>query len=663
MGAAGVDSRTGEEGPMSTATEVAPAKQSVGAKAFGYLQRIGKALMVPVAILPAAGLLLGIGAGLQQETLTDIAPWLLNDTWVTISTVMKASGDIVFANLPLIFAIGVAIGLANDAGVAALAATVGYLVFNVSISSLLGLTPDTIAGDTRYAFVLGIPSLQTGVFGGLAVGILAAWCYNRFFTIKLTPALGFFAGKRFVPIVTAALSLLLGALFIFIWPPIQDGINTFATEVVLANPVPGAFVFGLIERALIPFGLHHVWYPIFWYEFGEYTTAAGDLVRGDQRIWFAQLADGVNQVPTENASGEIVEYPDFTAGTFMTGKYPFMMFGLPAAAFAMYQSAKTHRRKVVAGLFFSAGLTSFLTGITEPIEFTFLFVAPLLFVIHAVFAGLSFMIMELLNIHIGLTFSGGLIDFLLFAVLPGRQAWWVLVLVGLGFAVVYYFLFRFGIKILDAKIPGREDDIEDVAAASVPAAEAEMAASRGVATATATSTGAKLVQAFGGADNIVNNDACITRLRIEVKDKSKVDKAALKAMGAAGVVEVGNNMQAIFGPKAESLKGEMEKAIASGEPAPAPAATAAPAAPAEAGDGLPDTEAGKLIRAFGGKTNITNLDACITRLRIEVADKSKVDKAAIQKLGAAGVVEVGNNVQAIFGPRADALKSEMQKLM
>jgi PTS system D-glucosamine-specific IIC component len=642
---------------MSAATDTAPAKQSIGATAFGYLQRIGKALMVPVAILPAAGLLLGIGAGLQQDTLTNLAPWLLSDFWVTVSTVMKASGDIVFANLPLIFAIGVAIGLANDAGVAALAATVGYLIFNVSISSLLGLTPDSIAGDTRYATVLGIPSLQTGVFGGLAIGILAAWCYNRFFTIKLTPALGFFAGKRFVPIATAALSLLVGALFIFIWPPIQSGINTFATEVVLANPIPGAFVFGLIERSLIPFGLHHVWYPIFWFEFGEYTTAAGDLVRGDQRIWFAELADGRDQT-----NGL---YPDFQAGTFMTGKYPFMMFGLPAAALAMYQSAKTHRRKVVAGLFFSAGLTSFLTGITEPIEFTFLFVAPLLFVIHAVFAGLSFMIMEILNIHIGLTFSGGLIDFFLFGILPGRQPWWILVLVGLGFAVIYYFLFRFGIRLLDAKIPGREDDIEDefeqMAAAGVPAAEAELGGGR-AATATATAMGPRLVQAFGGAGNIKNLDACITRLRIEVNDKAKVDKDALKAMGAAGVVEVGNNMQAIFGPKAEALKGEMEQSMASGDVAPSTAPAAAPAA-APAGDDLPDTEAGKLVRAFGGRGNIVNLDACITRLRIEVADKSKVDKAAIQKLGAAGVLEVGNNVQAIFGPRADALKSEMQKLM
>ncbi len=655
---------------MSAATETAPAKQSVWSKAFGYLQRIGKALMVPVAILPAAGLLLGIGAGLQQPTLTEIAPWLTNDFWVTVATVMQASGDVVFANLALIFAIGVAIGLANDAGVAALAATVGYLIFNVSISTLLGLTPQDVVDDPgRYATVLGTPTLQTGVFGGLAIGVLAAWAYNRFFTIQLTPALGFFAGKRFVPIITAALSLLVGAATIVIWPPIQDGINTFASEVVLANPVPGAFVFGLIERALIPFGLHHAWYPIFWYQFGEYTTAAGDLVIGDQRIWFAQLADGVNQVPTEDAKGQLVEYPDFTAGTYMTGKYPFMMFGLPAAALAMYHSAKTHRRKVVAGLFFSAALTSFLTGITEPIEFTFLFVAPLLFVVHAFLAGLSFMIMELMNIHIAVSFSGGLIDFFLFGILPGRQPWWLLVLVGLGFAVVYYFVFLIGIRLLNAKIPGREDDIGDEGAGvldpgsyDVAGARADEVAGAGqVAVAAPPTMGGKLVQAFGGSANIKNLDACITRLRIEVNDKSKVDKAAIQKLGAAGVLEVGNNVQAIFGPKAEGLKGEMQDAMAAG-PIEA-AGAAAPAAPAPAADDLPDTEAGKLVRAFGGKGNIKNLDACITRLRIEVNDKSKVDKAAIQKLGAAGVLEVGNNVQAIFGPRAEALKTEMAKLM
>jgi len=648
---------------MSTQAPTAPQKQSLGSRAFGYLQRIGKALMVPVAILPAAGLLLGIGAGLQQPTLTQVAPWLTNDFWVTVSTVMQASGDVVFANLALIFAIGVAIGLANDAGVAALAATVGYLIFNVSINTLLGLTPQDVVDDPgRYATVLGTPTLQTGVFGGLVIGITAAWAYNRFFTIKLTPALGFFAGKRFVPIITAALSLLIGAATIVVWPPIQDAINSFAENIVLANPVPGAFVFGLVERSLIPFGLHHTWYPIFWYQFGDYTTAAGDVVIGDQRIWFAQLADGVNQVPTENAAGEIVEHPDFTAGTYMTGKYPFMMFGLPAAALAMYHSAKSHRRKVVAGLFFSAALTSFLTGITEPIEFTFLFVAPLLFVVHAFFAGLSFMIMEIMNIHIAVSFSGGLIDFLLFGVLPGRQAWWLVILVGLGFAVVYYFMFLFGIRWLDAKIPGREDDIADEPADLVDTSGDVSSGGTATAVAAPASTGVRLVQAFGGSENIKNLDACITRLRIEVNDKSGVDKAALKAMGAAGVLEVGNNMQAIFGPKAESLKGEMEQAMAGGPVAAAPAA-GAPGPAAEAGDDLPDTEAGKLVRAFGGKANIKNLDACITRLRIEVNDKSKVDKAAIQKLGAAGVLEVGNNVQAIFGPRAEALKSEMAKLM
>ena len=654
----------------ATAVATAPEKPSLGSRAFGFLQRMGRALMVPVAILPAAGLLLGIGAGLQQPTLTEIAPWLTNDFWVLVSTVMKNAGDIVFANLGLLFGIGVAIGLAADAGVAALAATVGYLIFNVSIKTLTctdgsawdcatrGITEQDVVDDpTRYVSVMGIPSLQTGVFGGLAVGILAAWAYNRYFTIQLPTALGFFAGKRFVPIVTAAASLLLGVVFIIVWPPIQDGINTFANDVVLANPVPGAFVFGLIERSLIPFGLHHTWYPIFWYQFGEYTTAAGDVVIGDQRIWFAQLSDGANQVPTENYEGELVEYPDFSAGTFMTGKYPFMMFGLPAAALAMYLTAKTHRRKVVAGLFFSAALTSFLTGITEPIEFTFLFVAPLLFVIHAVYAGISFMLMEIMNIHIGLSFSGGLIDFLLFGVLPGRQPWWLLVLVGLGFAVVYFFTFYFGIKWLDAKIPGREDDEGAEGAES-----AEGAAAPAALPAAAGAMGPQLVSAFGGADNIKNLDACITRLRIEVFDTTKVDKDALKTLGAAGVVEVGNNMQAIFGPKAESLKGEMQQAMAGGAVATAAPPAAAPA-PAPAGDGLPDTEAGRLVRAFGGRDNIKNLDACITRLRIEVYDKTKVDKGAIKALGAAGVVEVGNNMQAIFGPRADALKTEMAKLM
>jgi PTS system D-glucosamine-specific IIC component len=656
---------------MSAAAQSAPPKQSVWSKAFGYLQRIGKALMVPVAILPAAGLLLGIGAGLQQPTLTEIAPWLTNEFWVTVATVMQASGDVIFANLALIFAIGVAIGLANDAGVAALAATVGYLIFNVSISTLLGLTPQDVVDDPgRYTTVLGTPTLQTGVFGGLAIGILAAWAYNRFFTIQLTPALGFFAGKRFVPIITAALSLLVGAATIVIWPPIQDGINTFASEVVLANPVPGAFVFGLIERALIPFGLHHAWYPIFWYQFGEYTTAAGDLVIGDQRIWFAQLADGMNQVPTENAKGQLVEYPDFTAGTYMTGKYPFMMFGLPAAALAMYHSAKTHRRKVVAGLFFSAALTSFLTGITEPIEFTFLFVAPLLFVVHAFFAGLSFMIMELMNIHIAVSFSGGLIDFFLFGILPGRQPWYLVILVGLGFAGVYYVVFRAGIRLLDAKIPGREDDIGDETADMLDPGSydvagernSELAAGGQLAVAAPPTMGGKLVQAFGGSDNIKNLDACITRLRIEVLDKTKVDKATIQKLGAAGVLEIGNNVQAIFGPKAEGLKGEMQDAMAAG-PIEAAGAAGPPAPQPAAADDLPDSEAGKLIRAFGGKDNIKNLDACITRLRVEVFDKTKVDKAGIQKLGAAGVLEVGNNVQAIFGPRAEALKTEMQKLM
>jgi PTS system D-glucosamine-specific IIC component len=544
---------------MSGAEVTAPARGSLGSRAFGFLQRMGRALMVPVAILPAAGLLLGIGVGLQQPTLVEIAPWLGGDGWVLVSTVMTNAGSIVFANLGLLFGIGVAIGLAGDAGVAGLAAAVGYLVFHVSIQTLLGLTPQDVVEDpSRYTIVLGIPTLQTGIVGGLAIGILAAWAYRRFSGLTLPLALGFFAGKRFVPIVTAALSLVVGALFALLWPPVEDAIDAFARDVVLANPVPGAFVFGLVERALIPFGLHHTWYPIFWYQFGEYTNAAGNVVIGDQRIWFAQLADGPNQVPTLDASGELVEYPDFTAGTFMTGKYPFMMFGLPAAALAMYLTATTHRRKVVAGLFFSAALTSFLTGITEPLEFTFLFVAPLLFVVHAVYAGLSFMLMEALDIHIGLSFSGGLIDFLLFGVLPGRQPWWLLGLVGLGFAVLYFVTFYLGIRWLDAKIPGR-DDADD--ADAQPSAGTAGLALVEPAPGAAAPTGAALVTAFGGAGNIVSLDACITRLRIEVRDPAEVDEAALMALGAAGVVRVGSNVQAVFGPAADALRSEMQKAM------------------------------------------------------------------------------------------------------
>jgi PTS system D-glucosamine-specific IIC component len=500
-------------------------------KLFGALQKVGRALMLPVAILPAAGILLGIGTALQNPTLIERIP-ALNATWIQlISNVLSSAGDIIFGNLSLLFAVGVAVGLAGD-GVAALAAIVGYLIMNKTMSTILiatkQLDPAKIADNPAYASILGIPTLQTGVFGGIIVGALAAILFNRYYKIELPSYLGFFAGKRFVPIITGFFAIILGVLLVFIWPPIQHGLNTFSTSMVNANLTLSAFIFGIIERSLIPFGLHHIFYSPFWYEFGEYVTKAGEIVRGDQKIFFAQLKDGV----------------ELTSGTFMAGKFPFMMFGLPAAALAMYHEALPKHKKYVAGIMGSAALTSFLTGITEPIEFTFLFVAPVLFAIHALFAGLSFMVMQLLNVKIGMTFSGGVIDYLLFGVLQNRTAWWLVIPIGLVFAVIYYFGFRFAIRKFNLKTPGREDTSEEKRTTTQATGKDELPV--------------QVLSALGGSENISHLDACITRLRVSVNDANNVDKEKLKQLGAAGVLEVGNNIQAIFGPKSDTLKGQIQ---------------------------------------------------------------------------------------------------------
>ncbi|MEW8987287.1 MAG: PTS transporter subunit EIIC, partial [Bacillus sp. (in: firmicutes)] len=347
-------------------------------KAFGVLQKVGKALMLPVALLPAAGILLALGAALRNPTLLELAPFLDNNAVDMIAAVMQNAGDIVFGNLALLFAVGVAVGLAGGEGTAGLAALIGYLIMNVTMGTVLGIE----AGDVGQATVLGISTLQTGVFGGIIVGIIAAALYNKFYEIELPSYLGFFAGKRFVPIITAATAVILGLVMIVIWPPIQEGLNSFSHNMVNANLTISAFIFGVIERSLIPFGLHHIFYSPFWFEFGQYVNNAGEVVKGDQAIFMAQISDNVQNL---------------TAGTFMTGKFPFMMFGLPAAALAIYHEARPERKAIVGGLMVSAALTSFLTGITEPIEFSFLFVAPILFGIHAIFAGFSFMIMHLLD--------------------------------------------------------------------------------------------------------------------------------------------------------------------------------------------------------------------------------------------------------------------------
>ncbi|MCA1042508.1 glucose-specific PTS transporter subunit IIBC [Bacillus infantis] len=508
-------------------------------KAFGVLQKVGKALMLPVALLPAAGILLAFGNALQNPALLDLAPFLENGGVEMVASVMENAGNIVFSNLALLFAVGVAVGLAGGEGVAALAAIIGYLIMNVTMGTVLGIEAKDLEGSMEYANVLGIPTLQTGVFGGIIVGILAASMYNKFFEIELPSYLGFFAGKRFVPIATAASAVVLGLLMIIIWPPIQSALNAFSQNMVHANLTLSAFVFGVIERSLIPFGLHHIFYSPFWYEFGQYTTNAGELVRGDQRIFMAEIKDRVQ---------------DLSAGTFMTGKFPFMMFGLPAAALAIYHEARPERKAIVGGLMASAALTSFLTGITEPLEFSFLFVAPVLFGIHAIFAGLSFMTMHLLDVKIGMTFSGGLIDYILFGLINPQTNAWIVIPVGIVFAVIYYFGFRFAIRKFNLKTPGREDVEEEEEEAGGASKGGDLPY--------------EILEAMGGQENISHLDACITRLRVSVNDIKDVDKNRLKKLGASGVLEVGNNIQAIFGPRSETIKGQMKDIMSGKKPRP-----------------------------------------------------------------------------------------------
>lgn len=495
-------------------------------KLFGQLQRIGKALMLPVAILPAAGLLLAIGTAIQGEALQHYLPFIQNGGVQNVAKLMTAAGSIIFENLPMIFALGVAIGLAGGDGVAAIAAFVGYIIMNKTMGDFLQVTPKNVTDPASgYASILGIPTLQTGVFGGIIIGALAAWCYNKFYNINLPSYLGFFAGKRFVPIMMATTSFILAFPMALIWPTIQTGLNAFSTGLLDSNTGVAVFLFGFTKRLLIPFGLHHIFHAPFWFEFGSWKNAAGEIIHGDQRIFIEQIREGAH----------------LTAGKFMQGEFPVMMFGLPAAALAIYHSAKPENKKVVAGLMGSAALTSFLTGITEPLEFSFLFVAPLLFFIHAVLDGLSFLTLYLLDVHLGYTFSGGFIDYVLLGVLPNKTQWWLVIPVGLVYAVIYYFVFRFLIVKLKYKTPGREDKQSQAVTAS------------------ATELPYAVLEAMGGKANIKHLDACITRLRVEVNDKSKVDVPGLKDLGASGVLEVGNNMQAIFGPKSDQIKHEMQQ--------------------------------------------------------------------------------------------------------
>lgn len=543
-----------------------------------YLQRIGKAIMLPIAALPIAGILLGVGGALLGIAGLADAPSIyqpliafVNIPAVTaILTVMKNIGDIIFGNLPILFAVGVAVGLAKkDKGTAALASVFGFIVMNQVISTLLGLgvtqlgtvTPDNVGEFGTYVTTnLGIFTLNMSVFGGIITGIVTAILHDKYHEIQLPQVIGFFSGSRFVPIITSLVMALVGAALAFIWPVVQNGIGVIA-ELVRNAGFIGTFFYGVIERALIPFGLHHVFYTPFW--FGSFVDAnvliggSWQTIAGANTAYFAQLSSMTNLV---GASPETMS--TIVSGTtrFMAGKFPFMMFGLPAAAFAMYKCAAPSKRKQVGSLLLAAAVTSFLTGITEPLEFTFLFVAPVLYGVHCVLAGLSFMLMDIFRVFIGMTFSGGFIDFSLFGLLPSGTGvptrWFMVLVVGAVYAVVYYFLFTFMIKKFNLKTPGRDENEEDTKLFT-KADYQEVKSSRGEIVEKAPS----VLAALGGEENIVSVDACITRLRVEVKDKANVDKAELKALGATGVMEVGNGIQAIFGVKADAYKNEINKIL------------------------------------------------------------------------------------------------------
>ncbi|WP_416325338.1 maltose/glucose-specific PTS transporter subunit IIC [[Eubacterium] hominis] len=524
-------------------------------KIFGVLQRVGRSFMLPIAILPVAGLFLGIGGSFTNATMVEayhLQAILGEGTFLyAILKVMSSAGDIVFANLPIIFAMGVAIGMAKkEKEVAALAGAIGFFIMHTAIGAMLDITGAAATlPNGSVTSVVGITSLQMGVFGGIIVGLGVAALHNKFYKIKLPQVLSFFGGTRFVPIITAIVYLFVGIAMFYIWPFIQEGIYAIG-DVVRGSGYFGTFIYGVMERALIPFGLHHVFYLPFWQTgVGGTMMVAGKTIEGAQNIFFAQLAD-------PNTVRFSVE-----ATRFMSGKFPLMIFGLPGAALAMYRCAKPEKRKIVGGLLISAALTSMLTGITEPIEFTFLFVAPLLYIIHCVFAGLAYMLMHILNVGVGMTFSGGLIDMFLFGILQGnaKTNWIMIVLVGIGYFIVYYFLFSFLIKKLNLKTPGREEDSEETKLYTRADVNAKKETNEAIENKpTQDSVSAMIAEGLGGKENISDVDCCATRLRTTVVDASLVKEDVLKASGAAGVIKKGNGIQVIYGPRVTVIKSDLE---------------------------------------------------------------------------------------------------------
>jgi len=526
-------------------------------KVFGVLQRVGRSFMLPIALLPVAGLLLGIGSSFTNPTtletynLTNIIRE--GGLLYTILNIMSKAGGVVFDNLPLLFAMGVAIGMAKkEKEVAALSGAISYLIMNTAISTLIQAKGGIVAlAPNTTASVLGITTLQMGVFGGIVVGLGVAALHNRFYKIELPQVLSFFGGTRFVPIVCSLVFLVVGALMFYVWPVVQGWIASLG-NLVLASGYFGTWIYGIIERALIPFGLHHVFYMPFWQtELGGAILIDGNLVQGAQNIFFAELASN----STTQFSVE--------ATRFMAGKFPFMIFGLPAAAYAMYRLARPEKKKIAGGLLLSAALTAMLTGITEPLEFTFLFVAPLMYGVHCVLAGLSFMLMHILNVGVGMTFSGGLIDLFLFGVLQGnaKTNWLWIVVVGLVYALLYFAVFYFMIKKFNYKTPGREADDEETKLYT----RKDVDARKNQEKSQPDSVSALILKGLGGKDNISDIDCCATRLRVTVKKPELTDEAALRQSGASGVIKKGHGVQIVYGPKVSVIKSNLEDYMDSGK--------------------------------------------------------------------------------------------------
>ena len=541
------------------ATKTVPEKRD--SRLFGVLQRVGRSFMLPIALLPIAGLLLGVGASLTNAAMIESYGLenILGEGTIlnSVLRVLSAVGSIIFDNLPIIFAMGVALGMAeSEKATATLSAAIAFFVMHATISTLLDITGKAADGSLHegsIAQVVGINSLQMGVFGGIIVGLGVAALHNKFYKIKLPTVISFFGGTRFIPIISTVVYVVIGALMFFVWPFIQEGIFALG-NLVLNSGYIGTAIYGFIERILIPFGLHHVFYLPFWQTgVGGSAIVDGNLIMGAQNIFFAELASPSTEVFSVSAT------------RFMSGKFPFMIFGLPGAALAMYTTAKREKRRVAGGLLLSASLTAMLTGITEPIEFTFLFVAPVLYLFHSLFAGLSYMFTHVFDVGVGMTFSGGIIDLLLFGVLQGNEktGWIAIIPIGIVYFILYFLLFRFMIRKFDYVTPGREDDGETKLYTRADYNEKKRAEVAGEPEMSAAdvgleSTSSLIVRGLGGKENIKNVDCCATRLRVTVKDSALVTDALLKKSGAAGVIKRGNGVQVVYGPQVSVIKSELD---------------------------------------------------------------------------------------------------------